>query len=161
MNPSTSNKTLLRALQVQTRAIEDLAPLPRNPRKHSKRQIRQIADSIRAFGFTNPVIVDDENRILAGHGRVEAARLLKMTSVPTVSIEHLSEADKRAYILADNRLAELAEWDDDLVKLELELIQSLDSAFDLELTGWSTAELDSLLNGIGSGDDEESEDEVS
>ena len=85
-----------------------LTPYPRNARTHSKRQIRQIADSIKAFGFTNPILTDANGRIIAGHGRVEAAKLLRIKEVPTIRLENLTEDQVRAYILADNRLAELA-----------------------------------------------------
>src|SRR5215510_1596692 len=85
-----------------------------NARTHSKRQIRQIADSIERFGFCNPILIDDDRTILAGHGRVKAAELLGLAEVPTVRLSHLSDADKRAYVIADNRLAEIAGWDRDL-----------------------------------------------
>jgi ParB-like chromosome segregation protein Spo0J len=91
--------------------IGSLKPYPRNARTHSKKQIQQIASSIRRFGFTNPVLIDDDLSIIAGHGRVEAAKLLDMPEVPCLRISHLSAAEKRAYILADNRLAEKAGWD--------------------------------------------------
>lgn len=118
----------------------------RNPRTHSRKQIRQIADSIRQFGFTNPVLIDSGNVIIAGHGRVEAAKLLAMTSIPTLCLDHMSEAEVRAYVIADNRLAEQAGWDDALLALELGELIELD--FDVQLTGFSTAELDQLLTPI-------------
>src|SRR4051794_22891309 len=90
-----------------------LQPYPRNARTHSKKQIGQIADSIRRFGFTNPVLVDDGNMILAGHGRVEAARQLGLKSVPCLRLSTLSPAEKRAYILADNKVAQNAGWNED------------------------------------------------
>ena len=128
--------------------VSDLKPHERNPRTHSKTQIRQIADSIRRFGFTNPVLVDAENRIIAGHGRVEAARLLKMTDVPTIRIDRFSEAERRAYIIADNRLAELAGWDEELLALELGEILNLEPGFDTDLIGFETAEIEKLLNSL-------------
>jgi ParB-like chromosome segregation protein Spo0J len=90
---------------LETLSIDDLRPWPRNARSHSRKQIRQIIQSIRRFGFTNPVLIDGENHILAGHGRVEAARELGMTSVPCLRVDHLSTAEKRAYVLADNKIA--------------------------------------------------------
>jgi DNA modification methylase len=120
--------------------VRDLRPYPRNARTHSKKQIRQIAKSIARFGFTNPVLIDDQKQIVAGHGRVEAAKLIGMVAVPTVQLSHLSEADKRAYILADNRLAEKAGWDREILAIELQALVDLD--FDVELTGFETPEVD-------------------
>src|SRR5262249_41832317 len=120
-----------------------LLPYERNPRTHSKKQIEQIAASIREFGFTNPVLSDGERRIIAGHGRVAAAKLLGMDRVPTIRLEHLSEAQKRAYIIADNRLAELAGWDEALLAIELKDLIEID--FSVELTGFATAEIDLVI----------------
>src|SRR4029077_12089897 len=105
----------LSQLTVTYAEIQNLVPYARNARIHSKRQIRQIADSIRRFGFTNPVLIDRENTILAGHGRVEAAQLLGLTEVPCVRIETMSAAEKRAYVLADNKLALNAGWDEEIL----------------------------------------------
>jgi len=129
-------------------ALVDLVPHDRNPRTHSKKQLKQIADSIRRFGFTNPVLIDAANSVIAGHGRIEAARLLGMSEVPVLRLEHMSEAEKRAYVIADNRLAELAGWDNDLLALEFGAIAELDNAFELALTGFDTAEIEALLNGL-------------
>ena len=96
---------------VEWAPIESLRPNPKNARTHSRKQIRQIAASISAFGFLSPAVVDDQNMILAGHGRVQAARLERLTHVPIFRIRHLSEAQKRAYAIADNRIAEQAGWD--------------------------------------------------
>jgi ParB-like chromosome segregation protein Spo0J len=96
------------AMNIEVVSVSALRPYARNARTHSKKQIRQIAASIERFGFCNPVLIDDTAQIIAGHGRVEAAKLLGLQAVPTVRLSHLSEADKRAYILADNRLAEKA-----------------------------------------------------
>jgi DNA modification methylase len=123
--------------------IRDLRPYPSNARTHSKRQIRQIARSIQRFGFCNPVLIDDNNQIIAGHGRVEAAKLLGMESVPTRRLSHLSEADKRAYILADNQLAAKAGWDKELLAIELQGLIDLD--FEIELTGFEMPEIDLVL----------------
>lgn len=126
--------------------ISALRPYPKNARTHSPKQIRQIAKSIQEFGFTNPVLIDKDNGILAGHGRVEAAKLAGLTEVPAVVIRHLTPAQKKAYILADNRLAELSGWDKNILKVELEELQSIeDGDFDLTLTGFDTPEIDVLL----------------
>jgi DNA modification methylase len=117
---------------------------PRNARTHSKKQIRQIADSIREFGFTNPVLISDDNEIIAGHGRVQAAQLLQMGSVPTVRLSHLDANQRRAYAIADNKLALNAGWDQELLAVELQSLIALD--FDIEIAGFSIAEVDILLD---------------
>ena len=127
------------------RPIGSLKPYRQNARIHSAKQIAQIAESIETFGFTNPVLVDEQNRILAGHGRVEAAKQLGWTNVPTLQIAHLSEAEKRAYILADNKLAENAGWDADLLRIELGALAELDLDFDLTVTGFEAPEIDVIL----------------
>lgn len=124
----------------QSCAIEDLAPYANNARTHSKKQVRQIADSIRRFGFCNPVLIADDNTIIAGHGRVEAAKLIGMTEVPVRRLSHLSKDDVRAYILADNKLAENAGWDRELLAIEMQGLIDLD--FDIEGLGFSTVEID-------------------
>jgi ParB-like chromosome segregation protein Spo0J len=131
--------------------IADVRPNPKNARTHSKKQIRQIATSIRKFGFLNPLIVDDENMILAGHGRLEGARLEGMAHVPIVRFGHLSEAQKRAYVIADNKIAEQAGWDRELLSIELaELIELLPiEELDVSITGFETAEIDLLLADMG------------
>jgi ParB-like chromosome segregation protein Spo0J len=124
----------------------DLRPWVRNARTHSKKQVRQIADSVRTFGFTNPVLIDRENTTLTGHGRVEAAKLLGLETVPCLRIEHMTPEQKRAYVIADNKLALNAGWDEDLLAEELEALSSLDLDFDVTLTGFSIAEIDSLID---------------
>jgi DNA modification methylase len=131
-------------LAIEQTPISALRPRAYNARTHSKRQIRQIADSIKRFGFCNAILVDDDLTILAGHGRVAAAQLLKLEFVPTVRLSHLSEADKRAYVIADNRLAEKSGWDRNLLALELQ--ELIDIGFDVELTGFETPEIDLLLD---------------
>jgi len=130
---------------VEQRLIDDLIPFDRNARTHSKRQIDQIAKSIECFGFVNPVLVDDEGRVIAGHGRILAARKLGLTDVPVLSLGAMSDADRRAYIIADNRLAELAGWDRDLLASELGELQSLLHDIDFECLGFDQGELDALL----------------
>lgn len=142
-------------LSIVYRPIGQLRPHDRNPRTHSKKQIRQIADSIKSFGFTNPVLLDETGRIIAGHGRVEAAKLLGMSEVPTIRLSEMSEAQKRAYVIADNKLAENAGWDRGLLKLELETIIKLDSSFDLKLTGFDIPAIDLVLNEGCEQDEEE------
>lgn len=133
-------------------AIADLKPADRNPRTHSDSQIRQIADSIREFGCINPILVDSANKIVAGHGRVAAAKKLGLTEVPTARIDHLTPAQLRAYAIADNKLAENAGWDSELLALELEYITKLDIDFDLTLTGFEVPEIDLLLTDLESAD---------
>jgi DNA modification methylase len=137
------------ARALETLSIDQLRPCPRNARTHSRKQLRQIADSIRRFAFTNPVLIDGENRILAGHGRVEAARELDMATVPCLRVDHLSAAEKRAYVLADNKLAQNAGWDEELLALELKELVAADLDFDVGITGFSIAEVDQLIEGLG------------
>lgn len=130
-------------LQIEQTPIHALQPQDRNARTHSKRQIRQIAASIRQFGFNNPVLTDDNLHIIAGHGRVEAAKLLGEATVPTVRLSHLSDTQKCAYLVADNALATKAGWDRDILAIELQGL--IDLGFDVELTGFETAEIDLIL----------------
>jgi len=130
-------------MQIEYTPVRELRPHPNNARTHSKKQIRQIAKSIEKFGFCNPVLVDDTRQIIAGHGRVEAAKLLGIDAVPTCQLSHLSDADKRAYILADNKLAEKAGWDRELLAIELQGLVELD--VDIELTGFEMAEIDLIF----------------
>ena len=111
-------------MAVEPMAVTRLRPYPRNARTHCKKQIRQIADSIRKFGFTNPILVSDDDEIIAGHGRVEAAKLLGMQSVPTLRLSHLDAAQRRAYVIADNKLALNAGWDRELLTIELQAYRS-------------------------------------
>ena len=143
-----SNQSIVAPDRLEKIVVADLVPHDRNPRTHSKKQIKQIADSIKRFGFTNPVLIDGNNSVVAGHGRIEAARMLGMKTVPVLRLEHMSEAEKRAYIIADNRLAELAGWDNNLLALEFDAIAELDKEFELALTGFDGAEIEALLNGL-------------
>ena len=129
-------------------APDALRPWPKNARTHSRKQVKQIAESIRTFGFTNPVLIDGSGTILAGHRRVEAAKLLGMTQVPCVRIEHMTPDQKRAYVISDNKLALNAGWDDQLLAEELQALSELDLDFDIEITGFSVAEIDSLVEGL-------------
>src|SRR5215467_5185073 len=110
MAPEITAPTLAPSMKFEQTPVRDLRPHPNNARTHSRYQIKQIAKSIEKFGFCNPVLVDDGNHIIAGHGRVQAAKLLGLDAVPTCRLSHLSEAEKRANVLADNKLAEKAGW---------------------------------------------------
>jgi hypothetical protein len=142
---------------VGMRPIASLKPYPRNPRTHSNKQVRQIAESIRTFGFNNPVLIDRNEEIIAGHGRVEAAKLLGLESVPTIRLEHLSETEKRAYILADNKLAESAGWDREILAIELQNLIEMETDFSITATGFEIAEIDGLMEVLA--DDETDLDE--
>ncbi len=124
-------------------AISDLKPYKRNARTHSRKQIRKIAASIEQFGFVNPVLIDEDNGIIAGHGRVAAAKTLSWSEVPTLRIDHLTETQKRAYILLDNRVAEDAGWDQEMLAIELEGL--IEADFAVELAGFETGEADIVL----------------
>jgi DNA modification methylase len=146
-------------MKIEVMPVNELRPYPNNARTHSKKQIRQIANSIKTFGFCNPVLIDDAKQIIAGHGRVEAAKLLGIDAVSTCRLSHLSEAEKRAYILADNKLAEKAGWDKELLAIELQGLIDLD--VEIELTGFEMPEIDLILedareaNGASSGPEDD------
>ncbi|NDW45423.1 site-specific DNA-methyltransferase [Ruegeria sp. PrR005] len=134
--------------QIEHLPIASLTPWKRNARKHPKKQILQIAASIEAFGFNTPVLIDAQDRILAGHGRVAAARHLGRDTVPCLRLEHMSEEEARAFVIADNQLALNAGWDEDLLAEELEaLLASPDLSFDIEAIGFSIPELDMIIDG--------------
>ena len=130
-------------MKIEYSLVRELRPYPNNARTHSKKQIRQIARSIEKFGFCNPVLIDDGKQIIAGHGRVEAAKLLGIDAVPTCRLSHLTEVEKRAYILADNKLAEKAGWDKELLAIELQGL--IDLNVEIELTGFDMPEIDVIL----------------
>jgi hypothetical protein len=134
-------------LQVEMLAPASLIPYAKNARKHSSAQIAQIAASIREFGFNAPVLIDENNGIVAGHGRVEAATSLGLESVPCVRLSHLTNKQRRAYILADNRIALSATWDNDLLSEEIGAL--VDESFGgMGLLGWTDGELAAILNGV-------------
>ena len=137
-----------KSLVIEHRPPGDLKPYARNARTHSAKQIAEIAVSIRAFGFNNPVLIDKDGGIVAGHGRVEAAKQLGLETVPTIRLEHLSEAQKRAYILADNKLAEKAGWDREILAIELQHLSEIELDFDITLTGFEVPEIDVLIEGL-------------
>lgn len=130
-------------LQVEYRDVSGLIPYARNSRTHSDEQVAQIAASIREFGFTNPVLVDEQGGIIAGHGRVLAARKLGLQDVPTICLRGLTEAQRRAYVIADNKLALNAGWDSEMLAVELDDLQGIE--FDVSLLGFNTKELGQLL----------------
>jgi len=129
-------------LKVEYKNIKELIPYCNNSRTHSDEQVLQIASSIKEFGFTNPVLIDGQGGIIAGHGRIMAAQKLKMDEVPTITLNDLSEAQKKAYIIADNKLALNSGWDDELLRVEFAELEGL--GFDLELTGFTLDEIGAL-----------------
>jgi hypothetical protein len=131
-------------LKIQYKPIADLIPYARNSRTHSDAQVAQIASSIKEFGWTNPVLLDGENGIIAGHGRVLAAQKLGESEVPTIELSHMDENQKRAYIIADNKLALNAGWDEEMLALEVADLK--DAGFDLGLIGFSPFEFDDEEN---------------
>lgn len=134
----TNNK-----LQVVYKEVDDLIPYARNSKIHDETNVNLIAGSIKSFGFNNPVLLDGENGIIAGHGRVLAAKKLGMKQIPTIELQGLSETEKRAYIIADNRLTEKSEWDKDMLGLELADLKALN--IDLDSIGFNESEVEELL----------------
>ena len=134
-------------MKIEQVKLDALIPYARNSRTHSDAQVAQIAASIKEFGFTNPVLIDETGSIIAGHGRVMAARKLAITDVPSIRLTHLTEAQKKAYVIADNKLALNAGWDDEMLAVELTDLKDL--GFDLDLTGFSTDEIEALLAPVG------------
>jgi len=128
--------------------VSFLKPNPQNPRKHSDRQIKLLAKSIKSFGFITPALVDKDNNVIAGHGRTLAARLLGMREVPTIRLDHLTEAQTKAFMIADNRLTELAVWDDQLLAEQLKMLSEQDLNFSIESTGFTVGEIDLRLEGL-------------
>jgi DNA modification methylase len=133
-------------MKIEKVKLEKLIPYARNSRTHSDQQVAQVAASIREFGFTNPVLIDSEDGIIAGHGRIMAARKLEMTEVPCIRLGHLTETQKRAYIIADNKLALNSGWDDEMLGLELADLREAD--FDLDLIGFDAGEIEAALNPV-------------
>jgi hypothetical protein len=133
---------MVESLQIVYRPLDTLIPYIRNSRTHDDAQVAQIAASIREFGFTNPVLIDADGGLIAGHGRVLAARKLGLPEVPTIELGHLSETQRRAYVIADNKLALNAGWDEAMLALELQELDEL--GFDIDLTGFTQAEIEAL-----------------
>lgn len=130
-------------MEIVYKKVNNLIPYINNSRTHSEEQVNQIVASINEFGFTNPLLIDEKNNIIAGHGRLLASKKLKMEEVPCIILSGLTEAQKKAYIIADNKMALNAGWDEELLKIELENLKELD--FNLELTGFDADELDDLF----------------
>lgn len=135
----------LRNLNIETVSPQALKPYSRNARRHSNRQIGQIADSMQAFGWTYPILVDADDEIIAGHGRLEAAKLLGLRQLPVIRVEDMSREQVRAYRLADNKLADNASWDEDLLQIELESLIKADLEFEVTDTGFAMGEIDLIL----------------
>ncbi|MEX1303684.1 MAG: DNA methyltransferase [Rhodovibrionaceae bacterium] len=152
MEGRNASTKLFRQLPVAYVPLHTLKPYANNPRTHSKKQIKQIARSIETFGWTNPVLIDAEDGVIAGHGRLAAAKLLGLEAVPTIRLADMTEAQKRAYVIADNRLAELAGWDDEILALELKGLTEIDLDFAIETIGFETAEIDLRIASLD-GDD--------
>src|SRR5271167_4053015 len=129
-----------------------LKPDPKNARQHSAKHIRQIADSIEAFGFNVPILVDADLNVIAGHGRLLACRRLGWLEVPTIRLDHLSPEQRRAFMIADNRLAEVAKWDDRLLGEQLQALASVDLDFDIEAIGFDMGEIDLRIESLSSKD---------
>jgi len=143
-------------LKITYKSPMQLMPRARNPRTHTKKQIQQIAASIKEFGFISPVLTDGADGIIAGHGRIEAAKLIGMSDVPTVHVDHLTSAQIRAYVIADNKLAENAGWDRALLALELQEL-SVELNFDVTVTGFEVAEIDLLIQDLNEGAPDEAD----
>src|SRR6202011_312881 len=141
-------------LTVTYRLLGDLIPDPRNARTHPKRQIDQIRASIEAFGFTNPILADPEGHIIAGHGRLQAARMMGLAELPVITLSGLSEIQKRTLRIADNKIALNAGWDLEILQSELGELASIDVDIDPNLTGFSTGEIDVILTSAIDPDDE-------
>ena len=143
-----AKKTGPRLLIEQT-PVASLRPNPKNPRRHTDRQIRHIVRAIETFGFNVPILIDRRNNVLAGHGRLLAGQKLGWTVVPTIRLEHLTEAQARAFAIADNRLAEMSSWDDPLLLEALKELSELDLDFSLDATGFEVAEIDFRIEQSG------------
>ncbi|HET9063061.1 MAG TPA: DNA methyltransferase, partial [Candidatus Binatia bacterium] len=146
-------------MEIRYIPIGALKARSRNPRTHSEKQIGQITESVDRFGFTTPILIDADQTVIAGHGRIEAAKRLGMTELPTIRLDHMTEAEIRAYVIADNKLAELAGWDDELLAAEFQYLADLDLEFDLTVTGFETPEIDLLIN-LGQSSEPDEADEI-
>jgi DNA modification methylase len=152
-----TNTMRIRDLKVAMALVSALKPNARNPRSHSNSQLRQIAASIKAFGWTNPILIDGDKNVIAGHGRLKAANMLGLTQVPIIFINDMTEAQKRAYIIADNKLAENAGWDRKLLALELQDLLHMELDFDVTITGFEMGEIDVLINALEEEEDDDAD----
>lgn len=137
------NKTLISPQELIYKSVEELIPYARNSRIHDENQVAQISASIREFGFTNPVLIDGDNGIIAGHGRVLAARKLKLDTVPCIQLSHLTDAQKKAYIIADNKLGLNSNFDDEILALEIQDLKNIE--FDIDVIGFDEDEIKKIL----------------
>jgi DNA modification methylase len=149
-NQQPAISSVQQRLEIVYRLLESLKPNPKNPRAHSPKQLKQIANSMSTFGFNVPILIDSDNKIIAGHGRAEASKLRGITEVPTIRLEHLTEAQARAFMIADNRLTENSEWNERLLGKELKEISELDLDFSLELTGFEMGQIDVFIESLDS-----------
>lgn len=147
-----------KSIYIVNKPVNDLKPDPRNARVHSKKQIEVLARAIKSFGFNNPVLIDRDGMIIAGHGRIEAAKLIGMMEVPTVCLEHLTPEQVRAYRIADNRIAELASWNEDLLRIEFQELSVLNLDFNITDTGFDTPQIDIMIMGDSAPNTESLED---
>lgn len=143
---------------IANRKVTDLKPDPKNARVHSPRQIKLLAKSIQAFGFNVPILIDADNKVLAGHGRLLACQTLNMEEVPTISLAHLTKEQAQAFMIADNRLSEIATWDENLLSEQLKALSDLDLNFDIEAIGFSIAEIDIKIESLDSAAESDSAD---
>ena len=144
-------------LKIIYKKTEDLIPYARNSRTHDEAQVAQIAASIKEFGWTNPILLDGENGIIAGHGRVMAAQKLGESKVPTIELAHMTDIQKKAYIIADNKLALNAGWDNDLLALEIDQLK--DAGYDLGLTGFNEDEMNGIDTEVTEAEEQESKED--
>src|ERR1700755_671602 len=135
-------------LEITYRHTTSLKPDPRNPRVHTDKQVRQIAQSIQSFGFNVPLLIDDEQKVIAGHGRLMAARKMGWDTVPTIKLGHLTESQRTAFLIADNRLTENSSWDERMLGEQLKILSELELDFDLEAIGFEVPEIDLLIDGL-------------
>jgi DNA modification methylase len=149
-NQQPAISSVQQRLEIVYRLLESLKPNPKNPRAHSPKQLKQIANSMSTFGFNVPILIDSDNKIIAGHGRAEASKLRGITEVPTIRLEHLTEAQARAFMIADNRLTENSEWNERLLGKELKELSELDLDFSLELTGFEMGQIDVFIESLDS-----------
>src|SRR5471030_160694 len=141
-------RAVLSQRQLEFVPLTDLVPDPRNPRNHDRSQVRAIAKSIDAFGFNAPILIDKNRKIVAGHGRYEAARHLRLAQVPIIRLEHLNEAQARAYMLADNKLTDRSTWDDGKLAVHLKELSELADDFDIEAIGFELPEMDFRIQSL-------------
>jgi ParB-like chromosome segregation protein Spo0J len=142
MQPSSTQ------LEVTYLRTSSLKPDPKNPRVHSDKQVRQIAQSIESFGFNVPLLIDDKQMVIAGHGRLQAARKLGWDTVPAIRLSHLTETQRMAFLIADNRLTENSTWDERMLGEQLKILSELELDFDLEVIGFEVSEIDIFIDGL-------------